>query len=188
MLFNSALFSHSLKHSVAYNFNLSLYRSGSARFASTQVTPSSRIPGAASFLGVAGLIPFVASTASLLLYPYSITSLLYLQSAYGCSILSFMGGVHWGLAMANYGNMTSNTKRYALSVLPSLLGFSSLLVPHLPIQLLIQGAGFASLVYGDYKGHQKGLVPPWYIKLRVRLTLIVLACISTSVYTVWDSQ
>ena len=61
------------------------------------------IPKSVLLLGSAGLIPFLGTT----LCAYSLPELTYLmqqiQSQYGATILSFMGGAHWGLAMANYG-------------------------------------------------------------------------------------
>jgi len=71
-----------------------------------------RIPKAPLWLGAAGLIPFVSCSLGVVaggidLTPLSLPlmtpeGLIKLQSLYGASILSFMGAVHWGLAMAGY--------------------------------------------------------------------------------------
>ncbi len=58
-------------------------------------TETTRIPLAAGTIGVAGLIPFVGSALGIIYYPSATTDLLHLQSAYGATILSFMGAVHW---------------------------------------------------------------------------------------------
>jgi hypothetical protein len=64
------------------------------------------------WLGAAGLIPFVSCAAGVaaggidLSLPLGVSmtpdQLVHLQAVYGASILSFMGAVHWGLAMAGY--------------------------------------------------------------------------------------
>lgn len=64
--------------------------------ASSQDSPK-RVPLAAGGIGVAGLIPFVGSTVGIVMYPSATAELLHLQSAYGATILSFMGAVHWVL-------------------------------------------------------------------------------------------
>ncbi len=69
------------------------------------------MPKAPLWLGAAGLIPFVSCAAGVAaggvdLTPLSLSvtpgQLVHLQAVYGVSILSFMGAVHWGLAMTNY--------------------------------------------------------------------------------------
>ena len=56
----------------------------------------------------AGVIPFIALSppvaASLPLLPADlIQNAALLQVAYGASIASFLGGIHWAMAMAEYG-------------------------------------------------------------------------------------
>ena len=56
----------------------------------------------------AGVIPFIALSppiaASLPLFPAELVqNAALLQVAYGASIASFLGGIHWAMAMAEYG-------------------------------------------------------------------------------------
>lgn len=54
------------------------------------------------------------------------------QVAYGATILSFLGGVHWGLAMTNVGGELGakmNDQRYLWSVLPCLMAWPTLAMP-----------------------------------------------------------
>lgn len=56
----------------------------------------------------AGVIPFIALSppvaASLPLMPADLLqNAALLQIAYGASIASFLGGIHWAMAMAEYG-------------------------------------------------------------------------------------
>ncbi|ELR14423.1 uncharacterized protein ACA1_381100 [Acanthamoeba castellanii str. Neff] len=147
------------------------------------------VPKAPLWLGVA------AGGVDLTLLSLSVTpdQLVHLQAVYGVNILSFMGGVHWGLAMANYQrppsakasvvpttpsetkeqDMPSSTGgnreewRYGLSVVPSLVGFALM-------------AGFASVYAGDLTAASHQMVPRWYLKLRTPLTLIVLLSLGVS--------
>jgi hypothetical protein len=107
-----------------------------------------------------------------------------IQSIYGCTILSFLGGIHWGLALKD-----PNPNRYIVSVLPSLVGFLSVqLIPHVPIQLLAQMFGFQSLLFYDYQTFQKQLFPKWFMKLRVFLTTVVTACLGLNCYAIYNNS
>ncbi|KAJ3070348.1 hypothetical protein HK102_006703 [Quaeritorhiza haematococci] len=142
----------------------------------------SEVPKAAKLLGYAGLIPFVSSTALSLYMPEAVGLLQEVQAAYGACILSFMGAIHWGLAMANYGNsarsLPTNTLRYTLSTVPSLIAFFSLGTGVPPSTALIaQLVGFNGLLAGDLYAARWGYVPAnWYPGLRVLLTTIVSGC------------
>lgn len=60
-----------------------------------------RVPRAAACLGAAGLIPFAVGSVALWTTPIEHAALaVQLLIGYAAIILSFMGAVHWGLAMA----------------------------------------------------------------------------------------
>ncbi|KAL6044063.1 DUF3429 domain-containing protein (Fragment), variant 2 [Balamuthia mandrillaris] len=62
-----------------------------------------KIPKTAIVLGVAGLIPLVAASAVVLTQsPHLAAQAMILQLNYAANLLSFMGAIHWGLAMADY--------------------------------------------------------------------------------------
>jgi hypothetical protein len=130
------------------------------------------LPSIARWLGYAGLIPFVSIAAGLWLGPVEWRAALHAAIlGYGAVILSFMGAVHWGLAMAAQGQ--GEQRRLALSVLPALLGWLALLLPaSFGYALLL--LGFAALCLLDVLAGKNGLVPSWYPPLRVRLTFGVV--------------
>ena len=148
-----------------------------------------QVPLAPKLLGVAGLLPFVSSTLGIYFLPHFQTDLLTLQSFYGCSILSFMGAVHWGLSMTEYGGLEGkgNSIRYVLSTVPSLIGFFSLLIPFVPVQLIMQLCGFNLLLLSEVYAHKKQFIPSWYLGLRVGLTLIVNVCVGSSLWMCFHS-
>jgi hypothetical protein len=91
---------------------------------------------------------------------------------YGAVILSFMGAVHWGLAMSAAGEGAG--RQLALSVVPALLGWSALLLPPSYGYALLL-LGFAGLCLVDRAAGRVGMVPDWYPPLRVALTTGVVA-------------
>ena len=97
-----------------------------------------RIPRVALILGLAGLIPFVASAILSLSNDSSALGLRALAT-YAAVILSFLGGVRWGVLLLE----SDRFDRFApavISVLPSVLAWFSLLLPTIPmLGLLLAG-------------------------------------------------
>lgn len=125
------------------------------------------IPSAGQWLGYAGLVPFVAALAGFLLGD-AVRQQYFAQQflAYGAVILSFVGAVHWGLALAS-GRL--RIMRMALSVLPALLAWAALLLPPAPAAWLLL-LGFVGLRAWEASGPVAETLPPWYRRLRTRLT------------------
>ncbi|GGH38861.1 Protein of unknown function [Cribrihabitans marinus] len=147
-----------------------------------------RIPAAPLLLGLAGLIPFVWGAATYLhdgLQAWGAAQLgprfvgRDMPIFYGSVILSFMSGVLWGFATrASRGQAAAG---YALSVLPALWAF--FMTGGGPVSdgmnLIF---GFAGLLLLDAAFAHWGLTPPWWMPLRVLLTVIVIACLAVGVF------
>lgn len=90
--------------------------------------------------------------------------------AYGAVILSFLGGIRWGVAMST---LTSEQLLLPLSVsvLPSLAGWSALLLPP-RAGLLLLAVGFVSVLIADLRLQS---APAWFISLRVPLSAGAIA-------------
>ena len=147
----------------------------------------SRIPRPALILGLAGLIPFAWGAASALVPALGATGLERLGPrltgtpaliAYGTVILCFMSGVLWGFAARAAEHQW---RGYRLSVVPALWAFfmvggggqaalSALLV------------GFLALLVMDLQFRIWGLVPPWWMRLRVLLTAGAVLCLGAGIY------
>ncbi len=84
-------------------------------------------PRIAQWLGYGGLLPFVG-LAGLDLWMNSPdgTRIAAALLAYGASILSFMGAIHWGLALRD--NASPDTKLLLWGVVPSLVAWLALLL------------------------------------------------------------
>ncbi len=153
---------------------------------------TSRIPAAASTFGYLGALPFaVGATAFWLLEDARALAAL---AAYGAIILSFMGGVRWGLAMTRAEE--TGFAQLGLSIAPAFVAWAALLTtilwpddPLAPaIQLLLLTAAFAGLLWSDLQATRRDLAPAWYPGLRIPLTVIVLASLAVALARVLVTQ
>lgn len=137
------------------------------------------VPRAAALLGAAGALPFLGTAVAVWLLDSPNTFYaLEVQRTYAACILSFLGAVHWGLAMAAAPG-SPGAARLVASVMPCLIAwFALLLVPWLGLSLLI--LAFAGLYFYDLRGAAAGLTPDWYPNLRRPLTVAVVLSLGTS--------
>lgn len=136
-------------------------------------TRSCPVPALPRFLGAAGIIPFLAlAVLSWVQGPHQSPSLFAL-TAYGAVILSFVGALHWAFAMITEGlTERERNRHYLWSVVPALLGWVALLLP--PVAALLSlVAGFCSHYLLDRLLAARAALPPWYLPLRLGLTLTV---------------
>lgn len=138
-----------------------------------QPTRPPKIPAIAAVLGAAGLIPVVGLALAPLinLEPFGRDPLNVL-AFYGAIILSFMGAVHWGLAMADTQVLRANG--YIVSVIPALVGWFAISFLPLPVALRVIAAAFLLLLLFDLRAVRIAQAPAWYGRLRVPLTLVVV--------------
>ena len=128
------------------------------------------VPQAGQWLGYAGLIPFLAALAGFMLSD-AVRQQYFAQQflAYGAVILSFVGAVHWGVAL---GGGRLRMMRMALSVLPALLAWAALLLPAAAGAWLLL-AGFVGLRAWEASPPVAETLPGWYRNMRTRLTGLV---------------
>ncbi len=141
------------------------------------------IPRSALALGLAGLLPFVWGAATALSPALSAAAMQVVPPVfvgavvlvtYGTVILSFMSGVLWGFATKAEGREAA--VGYALSVIPALWAF--FMVTDTTAESVIWlAAGFVALLALDLSFARQGLAPVWWMKLRVLLTTVVVACL-----------
>lgn len=143
-----------------------------------------KVPTIPLFLGLAGLIPFLWGAATLVsadltrwgietLGPRFIAPFVLLN--YGQIILAFMSGVLWGFATKSQGEQAAIN--YALSVLPALWVFFTVGAgPTSSAIYLI--AGFLAVLGLDFTFARQGLTPEWWMRLRILLTVVVVACLA----------
>ncbi|MEL6574018.1 MAG: DUF3429 domain-containing protein [Pseudomonadota bacterium] len=143
------------------------------------------IPRSALILGLAGVLPFAWGALTTLnpALGQQAMGLIgsrfigpYVQFYYGAIILAFMSGVLWGFATKAEGQ--NATAGYALSVLPALWAF--FMTGGGPVTASINLiAGFLGLLLLDWQFWRQSLAPPWWMKLRILLTTLVVLCLLT---------
>lgn len=141
------------------------------------------LPKFAIALGLAGLLPFIAASLGATAFQgdWADRSLLALL-AYGATILAFLGGVHWGLALLDEQAERVQRLRYGLGVLPSLMGWAALLVTFIGLPrtgLLLMLAGFVATTAVEARASRRGLMPHSYMWLRWVLSGGVVVCLAT---------
>lgn len=128
-------------------------------------------------LGLLGLLPFAAAALGALAVPswreFSLLALL----AYGACILSFLGAVHWGIALrAPESEARANIRRLVLGVAPSLVAWVALLLPvDLGLWLLVLGV--LATAGTEQWATLRGQLPAGYMALRWVLSLGAAACL-----------
>lgn len=124
--------------------------------------------------GLAGALPYLGTSAASIYYAQqaglvasgvtstmdSATALTLLNQAlttqvtYGAVMLSFLGALHWGMEIAGYGGH-KGSKRLALGVAPTLIGWSTLALDP-SLALVTQWGTFTALWYADMKATTAG--------------------------------
>ena len=139
------------------------------------------IPRTALYLALGGLVPFLVCAGVALS-----GNQVVLRGAedeimlrYGIIILAFMSGVLWGFATNASGKMA--TVAYGLSVLPALWAVFTAVGPT-PQALGALIPGFYGLLALDYYFWRAGLAPPWWLRLRLPLTAVVMVTLGISIY------
>ena len=140
---------------------------------------NNKAPPSAAWLGGLGALPFIGLAVAA---PYLDSAprlfVIHALLAYGAVILSFLGGVHWGLAIVSGSNADHPAlrTRLILSVIPSLVAWAALLAPE-KTGLLILAAAVAAMLWVDIGATRLGHAPQWYLKLRIPLTCVVVAAL-----------
>jgi hypothetical protein len=133
-------------------------------------------------LGCVGLIPFVAlALACWVVHPSWLGPFIKGQLAYAVVVLSFLGGIHWGAAIALCDLTVEHTRKaLAWSVTPALIAWFA---------TMLGGFGFAVLMAGFIAAYQvdKRLfawyrLPDWFLRLRLYLTCVVVAMLALTVF------
>ena len=127
-------------------------------------------------LGFGGLIPFVGLAMALWLAPsgdrpFAAMALL----AYGATIASFLGAIHWGLSMRE--GPSQSVPSLLWGVLPGLLGWVALLLGPVPGLLLIAALLWACLAV-DRVLYPRYRLQAW-LPMRWALTLVAsIGCLA----------
>ena len=109
-----------------------------------------------------------------------------MQKNYAATIVSFLGAVHWGTALSGGGRSTA--LRFTWGVLPSLMAWGSLGLPSHEASLAGLSGSLVSCYVVDSAFFRQGLLPRWYMGLRLPLTVVACGSLSLSLYTSWSER
>ncbi len=135
-------------------------------------------------LGIVGLVPFVfLSLACWIAHPEWMEGFVYAQSAYGIAILSFLGGIHWGVALTSPGLTALQIRRALIwGVVPSMIACASKL--HFGLGFFVLMFGFIVAYQIDKKLYVTYHIPDWFLVLRRRLTIVVVLALAVTLLAV----
>ena len=125
-------------------------------------------------LGFAGLLPFILLTFGCwVAHPGWLGPFIKAQLYYGIVILSFLGGLHWGVTIMAGGKDHEETKKALIwGVVPTLIAWCSLV--DVLVGFVVQVIGFIAAYQIDKRLYQSCGVPGWFINLRLQLTRVVV--------------
>ncbi len=125
-------------------------------------------------LGFAGLLPFILLTlACWVVHPDWLGFFIKAQLYYGIVILSFLGGLHWGVTIMAGGSDQEETRKALIwGVIPTLIAWCSMI--NMLFGFVVQVAGFIAAYQIDKRLYQSYGVPEWFINLRLQLTRVVV--------------
>lgn len=138
----------------------------------TKADSLTKIPRVAQFLGYAGAMPFVAGAVATAVtsdpFPFARATQLY-----GTSILSFLGAVHWGVALRTSVDATPRhiTTDFVYGVIPSLIGWGAALLQPAEGLYVLSGSFMIAFLYDSFRFRSGSFVPAWYRRLRLPLSL-----------------
>jgi hypothetical protein len=134
----------------------------------------SSMPTAVGMLGYGGLIPFIGLATLANIEPSH--GILYRGALllYGAVILSFVGAIHWGVAMM-VTDLNDQDRRaaYVWSVIPALMAWMTYILSPITAALVLV-LGFLLQYWRDATLARKIAWPVWYLPLRIRLTLVAI--------------
>ncbi len=138
---------------------------------------------AALALGAAGAIPFLAGAIALT----TGMSLPFFPSGgargslvvYAAAILSFLGGVRWGIAMG-YDEPAKAVRDFCVAVVPALIAWFAATLLSAPADLWVLAAAFLALGLMDYGLTCREVAPLWYGRLRLALSALVAAALAVA--------
>ncbi|KAL7641720.1 UNVERIFIED_CONTAM: hypothetical protein RMT77_007593 [Armadillidium vulgare] len=133
-------------------------------------------PIPALVLGLSGLIPFVAAPSYIISCGVFMPHIAYGQLAYAATILSFIGGMRWGLTLPQGSTQSPDWHNLIYSITPSLIAWGSLLVsPTVGSAILMGGLGLTGYMDMAMWGY-----PNWFKGLRFCLTLVAVLSLWTT--------
>ena len=151
--------------------------------------PRLSVEQTATMLALLGFVPFAFFTALLLADPGLLSVqddtgspaalLVPALKLYAAIVLSFVGGIRWGVAIMQREGGREEAQALVLAAGPSLIGWFSFFMGE-PWSFAVLAAAFAATGWWDgLLAGNKG-VPAWFGRLRVLLTVLVMTTMAAA--------
>lgn len=127
---------------------------------------------------LSGLLPFIGLAIGSVVMEGAHAAMLHLPLV-GCGavILSFVGALHWGVALTHStASQRDRTVLMSWSVVPALLGWVALMAPA-GADLILLASGFWAHLAFDWRAQKRHGLPGWYMPLRILATSIATLCL-----------
>ena len=137
-----------------------------------QKSDSTELVRLAWVIALCGFVPFAGLAIAMLLLGTGhglFLSLLDVFKTYSAIILSFLGGIRWGLAMAKN---PAPVWDIALCIIAPVTGWMALFLPD-SYSILVLLLAYCAMGAWDSFSVNSGLAPAWFGKLRIVLTFLV---------------
>lgn len=125
-----------------------------------------------------GILPFILITLALWLKVGDRAMCGAALVSYAVMILSFVGGIHWGLALTSTQTGTARTMMFVESSVFVFAGWvvalSPIILPYKLIGLMIL---YGNIWVADKLYARKLTLPEWFLPIRTTSTLIVMLCL-----------
>lgn len=141
------------------------------------------VPKIARILVYAGMVPFIGGfLISLFGAPANLTLEVAMLAfkAYAAVILSFLGGVHWGMALT-VTDPSEQQRSLIISVVPAIIGVVAVLLSAGPAFAVLAIAFLAQGIF-DVFVFRKLRKGGWYARLRLEVTAIVVVLLALSAW------
>ena len=143
-------------------------------------------PWGASVAGLAGLLVFFVLALAIAFGSPTLAINAYLQLIhFGVLILTFVGAIHWGLAINAEGhNVAVPPWWYPVSTLPMALGWLTLALVSPTTKIILLMVGFFGTFMLDVSATARGHAPLWYKNFRKFLTFAVLIALVVALWAI----
>ncbi len=135
-------------------------------------------PKVVKIVSTLGIIPFLLGAFAVfnlpILSPELNKFLINVSILYGSLILTFLGGCLFGFECLS--NSGPNNTRIWVAVSPAFIALLALLTSNFSASIL--AVGFLLVFNFDRRFHIAGVVPKWWLSLRLPLTTIVIISLS----------
>lgn len=136
------------------------------------MTDHTRPPAPLAMLGYGGLLPFLGTAVGTWLPVGWAPAAAFGFMAWSAAVLAFLGGLQWGIALRPGADRLA--ERLGVGALPVVAAAVAV-----PIGVrwgaLLLLAGYVLFLAWDRR-RNRGLMPDWYVPLRMRLTAGVVIC------------